>query len=425
MPNSATAVAVKPKNNTATQSINNVSSPAFQTISGFCPFSFRKFQNGDPVRPRVGGVQYCTSDGFEQWLDSINSSLVFSSYGLNALFLLGINPEGKLAISHDAFRNCMGLQVDGHQLHLATVNQILSFRQQSTDDQVQQAENHGPFYVHATTHTVGSLHTHDLVCNASGEVLFVNTHYNCLATVSQTASFKAVWKPPFITDIAYGDRCHLNGVAMVNHKPRYVTTISDSNQVGDWRNHRENGGCLIDVENNEILLKGLSMPHSPRWYQGKLWLHNSGTGEFGYIDNLDGNPTFQPIASCPGFLRGLTFHQNYAIVGTSAPRDQLFADLAWSRNLFQQDNNPGCGLLVIDLETGAIIHWLYLGNRPKWDNISDCHSPATPKMEAAAKAQAQKFQLYDVQLIAGIKNPSLISARSKSLEHHISFESLV
>ena len=75
---------------------------------------------------------------------------------------------------------------------------------------------------------------------------------------------------------------------------------------------------MIDVASNEIVANGLSMPHSPRWYRNQLWLHNSGTGEFGTIDLNTGK--FQPVAFCPGYLRGLAFVGDYAVVTLSKPR---------------------------------------------------------------------------------------------------------
>ncbi len=114
----------------------------------------------------------------------------------------------------------------------------------------------------------------------------------------------------------------------------------------------------MDIEANEVILTGLSMPHSPRFYRGKLWLLNSGTGEFGYLDLAAGQ--FEPVAFCPGYMRGLAFWGNYAVVGLSKPRDRHFAGLALDERLAAKDTKPRCGLMVIDLTTGSIAHWLEL-----------------------------------------------------------------
>ena len=57
---------------------------------------------------------------------------------------------------------------------------------------------------------------------------------------------------------------------MQDGKVRYVTSISQSDVVNGWRENRQMGGIVIDVQTNDIILSGLSMPHSPRYYQGKL-----------------------------------------------------------------------------------------------------------------------------------------------------------
>ena len=41
---------------------------------------------------------------------------------------------------------------------------------------------------------------------------------------------------------------------------------------------RPGAACLMDVDSNAILCRGLSMPHSPRWYGGRLWVCESGWG---------------------------------------------------------------------------------------------------------------------------------------------------
>ena len=146
---------------------------------------------------------------------------------------------------------------------------------------------------------------------------------------------------------------------MVEGKPKYVTAVSRSDLADNWRDQRTNGGIVIDVESDEIVISGLSMPHSPRWYKDKLWLLNAGTGEFGYGDFKTGQ--FIPVAFCPGYLRGLAFTGDYAIVGLSKPRDnKTFTGLPLDEKLQQKDAKPRCGLMVIDLRTGDCVHSLQL-----------------------------------------------------------------
>jgi uncharacterized protein (TIGR03032 family) len=205
----------------------------------------------------------------------------------------------------------------------------------------------------------GELDVHDIGQLKDGRVVFVNTLYNCLATQSERHSFTPIWKPPFISKIIKEDRCHLNGLAMEAGVPRYVTAVSKSDTIDGWRDRRFDGGILIDVKTGEIVIGGLSMPHSPRLYRGKLWVLNSGTGEIGWIERGASakDAAFNVIAFCPGFVRGLAFHGKYAFVGLSKPRYQRFEGLALDKKLAKTDSEPWCGVQVIDLDNGACVHW--------------------------------------------------------------------
>ncbi|CAN0468775.1 unnamed protein product, partial [Discosporangium mesarthrocarpum] len=173
-------------------------------------------------------------------------------------------------------------------------------------------------------------------------------------------SFEPVWRPPFISALVDEDRCHLNGLAMGDGQPRYVTAVSRSDTIDGWRDRRGDGGIVIDVATGEIVCTGLSMPHSPRLYRGDLWLFNSGTGELGTVVFDDAAKTkgrFEPRAFCPGFLRGLAFHGDFAFVGLSKPRYKRFEGLALDQRLQEADSEPWCGVQVIDLSTGACVDW--------------------------------------------------------------------
>ena len=100
------------------------------------------------------------------------------------------------------------------------------------------------------------------------------------------------------------------------------------------------------------------MPHSPRWFDGKLWVLNSGTGHLGTVDVT--SAAFTAYAFCPGFLRGLAFHNGHAVVGLSLPRDGSFSGLALEAELKRRDAEPWCGVQVINLGSGDIVEWIRL-----------------------------------------------------------------
>jgi uncharacterized protein (TIGR03032 family) len=215
-------------------------------------------------------------------------------------------------------------------------------------------------YVPRTVHVTGELDAHDVGMDTAGRPVFVNTRFNCLATVSDRHSFEQVWRPAFISALVDEDRCHLNGLAMRDGQPAYVTAVSRSDTIDGWRDRRANGGVVIDVATGAVVCEGLSMPHSPRLHQGKLWLLNSGTGELGVVQlPTDGGPgRFEPLAFCPGFLRGLAFHGGYAFVGLSKPRYKRFEGLPLDERLRAADSEPWCGVQVIDLARGSCVDWL-------------------------------------------------------------------
>jgi uncharacterized protein (TIGR03032 family) len=160
-----------------------------------------------------------------------------------------------------------------------------------------------------------------------------------------------------LSKLAAEDRCHLNGLALADGRPRFATMVSMSDVVDGWRDRRSDGGVVVEIPSGRVLVSGLSMPHSPRLYQGRLWLHNSGTGQFGSVDPAGGR--FVPLTFCPGYLRGLAFAGDYAVVGLSHPRDdRTFAGLALDQELTKRGAEARCGLLIIDLRTGDVAHWL-------------------------------------------------------------------
>lgn len=288
---------------------------------------------------------------------------------------------------------------------MSTLYQLWRFENILQPGQVH--DNYDAVYLPQMSYVTGDLNVHDIAVsnspppngkiasgglNGSENLIFVNTLFSCLAKVSPTYSFIPVWQPPFISKLAAEDRCHFNGLAMQDGQPRYVTVVSQSDAAQGWRDRRVDGGCVIDVESNEIVLKGLSMPHSPRWYRDKLWLLNSGTGDFGYVDLERGS--FEPVAFCPGYMRGCAFHSDFAIVGISQPRhNKTFSGLPVDEKLQQKNVEPRCGLLVIDLRSGDIVHSL--------------------------RIEGVVVELYDVVALGGVRRPMAIGFKSDEIRRMV------
>lgn len=273
-------------------------------------------------------VDYSQSSGLVALLGRLDCAVAISSYQSGVLYQLGRNPGGGLHVHQSVMPVPMGVWYEGDgRLTVAMRNQVFRFENILAPNQ-KINDAFDTCFVPRRIHMTGALDAHDVGVDADGRVVFVNTHFNCLATLSDRHSFTPLWRPHFIDSIVNEDRCHLNGMAMRDGAPAYVTAVSRSNSVDGWRDRRDGGGVVIDVAANRIVCEGLSMPHSPRWHQGELWLLNSGTGELGVVADLDsGMGHFEPRMFCPGFLRGLSFHRGHAFVGLSKPRYKRFEGL--------------------------------------------------------------------------------------------------
>jgi uncharacterized protein (TIGR03032 family) len=342
---------------------------------------------------RRAPLEITASRHLAAWLADAGISLVFSTYQTNRLFLVGVKPDGSLSTFERAFDRPMGLAATADRLHLTTRAQIWRL-----DDALPGGAEHNGYdrvYVPRLAHTTGDVDAHDVAVDRAGRIVFVNTAYSCLAGISDRYSFVPLWKPPFISKLAAEDRCHLNGVAMVDGAPAYATAVSRSDVAAGWRDRREHGGIIIDVEDDEIVLDTLSMPHSPRVYREKLWVLNSGSGELGWVDRSRGR--FEPIAFCPGFLRGLAFWDDFAIVGLSKPRhERTFSGLALDAALGAKDSEARCGVWVIDLRRGTVAHWLQL--------------------------EGVVVELYDVALLPGVRRPMALGLQSDDIQRWITLD---
>ena len=313
-------------------------------------------EDGDKTKTLV--VDYSISRGLVGLLAKLNIALAITSYQSGRLYLLGRNPKGGLMINEQHFRRAMGMFYEDQTLYLAAQANIYRMENILRPGQVMDSQ-FTTCFVPRASHLIGAVNPHDVGVTKDDEILFVNTRYNCLAKVSRTHSFEPYWKPSFISEIVAEDRCHLNGMAMQDGVARYVSAVSTTDTDNGWRDHRRDGGVIIDLATDEIVCEGLSMPHTPKLFDDKLWLMNSGTGELGWVDfsKPDLSKRFTPVCFCPGFTRGLAFAGKYAFVGLSKPRHGHFDGLALGEILSEADLEPWCGMQVVDLETGTCVEW--------------------------------------------------------------------
>src|SRR5271165_1690180 len=217
-------------------------------------------------------VEVTGSPHLSTWLAEQQVSLAFTTYQTGKLFLLGRQPDGRLAVFERTFNRAMGLWADGQTLWLGTLYQVWRFENLLRPGEIYQG--HDRLYVPKVANTTGDLDIHDIAVDRNGRPVFVATSFGCIATLSERSSFTPLWRPPFLSKLAAEDRCHLNGLALVDGRARYVTAVSSSDVADAWRDRRRDGGVVLDVTSDRTIAKGLSMPHSPRWHGGRLWLLN-------------------------------------------------------------------------------------------------------------------------------------------------------
>ena len=339
-------------------------------------------------------VEKSCSRGLAGWLAQHRLSLAITSYQTGRIYLVGSDQQGRVSFFERIFERAMGVVGNAQRIYLGGLYQLWRFENVLRPNEV----IHGQFdkcYVPRNAQTIGDLDIHELGIRKDGRVVFVNTKYSCLAELSPTHSFKAIWKPKFISKLAPEDRCHLNGLAMVEGEPKYVTAVCKSDSVDGWRERRRDGGVVIDVQNDEIVCEGLSMPHSPRWHNGKLWLLNAGTGQLGWVDFE--KKAFVPHAFVPGFARGLSIIGNVAAVGLSKPRNQRFEGLQLDDELKQRDAEPWCGVQIISLANGDVLNWI--------------------------RFDGDMGEIFDISFLPNVKHPMMIGLRTTEIRDLITFES--
>jgi uncharacterized protein (TIGR03032 family) len=328
------------------------------------------------------------SPGLVSWMMRHRVSLVCSSYHTGRLLFIGSRRNGSASYTRAQFPGAMGLFASSQRIYAATRAAIWRLENTLKPDEVVD-DQFDRLFVPRNAQITGHLNAHELAVESSGRIVFVNTKYSCLATVSMTHAFRPVWRPAFISRLAPEDRCHLNGVALDGEHVRYVTACSTTDIVDGWRERRADGGVLIDATSDRVVADGLSMPHSPRQHGGALWLLESGTGHLCRVDAETGRR--ENVAFCPGFLRGLTFVDRYAVVTLSLPRHGRFQGLALDEALTRRQASAWCGLMVIDTRNGDVVEWVRLDSEKELFDVvalamTRCPralAPDTPDMQDA------------------------------------------
>jgi uncharacterized protein (TIGR03032 family) len=285
-------------------------------------------------------------------LERAGISLLVSTYQSGRLIALR-NDNGAVNTHFRFLPRPMGIAVGPGRIAVGTQREIVEYRNQpAVASKLEPAGRYDACYLARRRQVTGDVSIHDMAYDADGDLWLVNTRFSCLATLDAEHSFLPRWRPRFITALAAEDRCHLNGLAMVAGQPAFVTAFGATDDARGWRNGKADGGLVIDIASNEIVAAGLSMPHSPRWHGGRLWVLESGRGRVGFVDLASGK--VETVSELPGFTRGLAFVGRYALVGLSQVRETVFDGLPLTR----RDEPRQCGVWIIDTTTGETVGFL-------------------------------------------------------------------
>jgi uncharacterized protein (TIGR03032 family) len=283
-------------------------------------------------------------------LDQLGISLFITTYQAGKLVIL--RSDGTALHTHFRdFSRPMGLAADRRRLAVGTAQGIHYFRNMPTVCRyLEPPDRHDACYLTRSVHITGGINIHEMAW-VGDEVWFVNTRFSCLCTLDGIHSFVPRWRPSFVSSLGPDDRCHLNGLGLMDGQVRFATALAATDTPQGWRDHKKDGGVLLEVPSSTVLLRGLSMPHSPRWHGGRLWLLESGKGALGYVDATTGR--YEAITELPGFTRGLDFHGPLAFVGLSQVRESaVFSGIPITERALAERS---CGVWIVDLRSGETV----------------------------------------------------------------------
>jgi uncharacterized protein (TIGR03032 family) len=318
-------------------------------------------------------------------LHELGCTIVLSTYQACKVIFISAPEKDKLIQLPRTFDNAMGVAQDDNRLAVACKNEVVVLRNSPSLARHYPVKpaTYDALYLPRALYYTGQLALHDMNF-LSNKLVAINTLFSCISEIDEEYSFKTIWKPPFISRLEPEDRCHLNGMALHNGTIKYVTALGNTNTKQGWRENKLKGGIIIDVPSGEAALSGLSMPHSPRIYDNRLYFLQSARGELLKADPEKGKA--EVIVKLGSFARGMAKAGDYLFIGVSAMRhtDGVFADLPIAGSSF-------AGIVVVNLPQGRIS-----GQIVYKTNVDE---------------------IYDVKIIPGFKRPNILNPERK--EHRL------
>ncbi len=321
----------------------------------------------------------CTySPNLPELIWQLNCTIAISTYQAGKVVFVSAKNEDELVQLPRSFPNAMAIGIDGNRLAVAAMSEVVVLANSPglAPKYPVQPDTYDNLYVPRATYYAGRLNLHGLSWGQKG-LWAVNTAFSCLSLIDDNYSFIPQWHPPFITKLAAEDRCHLNGMAMQDGEPLWVTALGTGDEPLSWKNGITNGGVIINVPTKEIILRSLPMPHTPRLYDGKLYVLFSTTGELAVVDTQKG--TYDVIKKIDGFVRGMSRCDDYLFIGQSKIRKKSSA----FKDLEIAEKATWAGFTVLHLPTGAIV--------------------------AELKYQSSVEEIFDIEVLPGLRRPGILN----------------
>lgn len=315
---------------------------------------------------------------FSQLLYDLGCTIAITTYQAGKVIFISAQDPDRLVQLPRTFEKPMGMALEKGKLAIATRHEVvvLANAPAMAPTYPRQPNTYDALFVPRSVYYTGELDIHDLHWQ-NNELWAVNTRFSCLATIDSNYSFTPRWKPRFISQLTPNDNCHLNGLATSGSEFVYLSALGQTDTPKGWKPTKANGGILIDIKSNEIVASQLPMPHSPRIYDGKVFILLSATGEVAIVDTATGK--YEAVKKLQGFVRGMDRIGDYLFIGLSKLRKTsvAFGDLPIARD------SPMCGVVAIHLPTLSIVGHI--------------------KFETSVE------EIYDVKVIANSKRPGIIN----------------
>lgn len=311
----------------------------------------------------------------------LNCTLAISTYQAGKLVFISAKDENELVQLPRNFPKPMGIaeDIENDRLALACKDEIVLFSNSGelARHYPKSPAKYDALYLPRVTYHTGPLDIHDLRFGSENKLYAVNTLFSSIVEIDAFYNFRPYWLPPQIDKLVSEDRCHLNGMAVENGRPKYASAFNQGNTAGSWRENITRTGVIYDVETNQVVADGLAMPHSPRLFNGELYVLLSATGELVKINRKKGG--YDVVTKLNGFVRGMALHQDYLFVALSKLRksSSTFGKLPFAEKAKE------AGIAAIHLPTGSIA--------------------------GKVTYQTSVDEIYDVHILANKRRPNILN----------------